>query len=135
MIHEITKGKKIIVFGCGGERDRGKRPLMLAAAIQGADLVIATSDNPRNEPLDTIFEDMRKGIAELDLEEKVSFIKDRRNAIAEAFHNARSGDCVLIAGKGHEMYQELEGRMIPFDDRKIARELIENRYFKPNNQE
>lgn len=135
MIHEITKGKKIIVFGCGGERDRGKRPLMLAAAIQGADLVIATSDNPRNEPLDTIFEDMRKGIAESDLEEKVSFIKDRRNAIAEAFHHARSGDCVLIAGKGHEMYQELEGRMIPFDDRKIARELIENRYFKPNNQE
>jgi UDP-N-acetylmuramoyl-L-alanyl-D-glutamate--2,6-diaminopimelate ligase len=130
MINEITRGRKIIVFGCGGERDRGKRELMMQAAIKGADHVIATEDNPRNEPQDTIFSDMKKGIQDEASERKVRFIADRRNAIAQAFELAQSGDCVLIAGKGHETYQEEKGTMIPFDDRKVARELIENLYFK-----
>ena len=130
MINEITRGRKIIVFGCGGERDRGKRELMMQAAIKGADHVIATEDNPRNEPQDTIFSDMKKGIQDEASERKVRFIADRRNALAQAFELAQSGDCVLIAGKGHETYQEEKGTMIPFDDRKVARELIENLYFK-----
>lgn len=135
MIGEITRGKKIIVFGCGGERDRGKRPLMLSAACKGMDLVIVTSDNPRNEPLEVIFEDMKEGLVQEGSESEVLFIEDRRNAIAEAFLRADSGDCVLIAGKGHELYQELAGTMIPFDDRKVARELIENHTFKRQRDE
>ncbi len=129
MINEITKGQKIIVFGCGGERDRGKRELMMQAAIKGADCVIATSDNPRNEAQDAIFLDMKKGIQNKASEKKVLFVTDRRNALAEAFELAQSGDCILIAGKGHETYQEEKGTMVPFDDRKVARELIENLYF------
>lgn len=129
IVGEITQGKKIIVFGCGGERDRGKRPLMMSAAFERMDTVIVTSDNPRNEPLEVIFEDMKKGLPENVSKKEVLFIEDRKNAIAEAFHRAQSGDCVLIAGKGHEMYQEVGDTMIPFDDRKVARELIENRSF------
>lgn len=128
VIQEFTDGQKILVFGCGGNRDKGKRPLMMRAALDTSDVVIATSDNPRSESIETIFEDMKKGIHNEAEAKRVIFIKDRRNAIAYAFELAKPKDCILIAGKGHEMYQELEGTMIPFNDGKVAKELIEKRY-------
>ena len=128
VIQEFTDGQKIIVFGCGGNRDKGKRPLMIRAALETSDIVIATSDNPRSESIDAIFEDMKAGIESEAEAKRVIFVKDRRNAIAYAFELAKPKDCILIAGKGHEMYQELEGTMIPFNDRKIAKELIEKRF-------
>lgn len=120
MLREITAGKLIVVFGCGGDRDRTKRAPMLKAVIEGADVVYATADNPRSEALEQIFNDMRavKG------SEGVHFIDDRKDAISRALNAANTGDCVLIAGKGHETYQEFDGTVIPFDDRVVARELI-----------
>ncbi len=120
MLREITEGQLIVVFGCGGDRDRTKRAPMVKAVQEGADVVIATSDNPRSEALEQIFEDMRA----VEGSEQVLFIDDRRDAISRALDVARPGDCVLIAGKGHEAYQEFDGTVIPFDDRHIARELI-----------
>ena len=128
VIKEFTDGQKIIVFGCGGNRDKGKRPLMMRAALETCDIVIATSDNPRSESIEAIFEDMKAGIGSESEAKRVIFIKDRRNAIAYAFEFAKPKDCILIAGKGHEMYQELEGTMIPFNDGKIAKELIQKRF-------
>lgn len=127
ILGELSTGKKIIVFGCGGDRDRGKRSLMMRAALNGADSIIVTADNPRTEAIESIFTDMRTGIESAEEAERVQFIEDRKNACARAFENASAGDCVLIAGKGHEVYQEIEGTMMPFDDRKVARELLENR--------
>lgn len=127
MLGELSTGKKIIVFGCGGDRDRGKRPLMMRAALDGADSLVVTADNPRTEQIESIFSDMRAGIESQAEADRVYFIEDRKNACARAFELATAGDCVLIAGKGHEVYQEIDGTMIPFDDRKVARELLENR--------
>jgi UDP-N-acetylmuramoyl-L-alanyl-D-glutamate--2,6-diaminopimelate ligase len=120
MLAEITPGKRILVFGCGGDRDRTKRAPMMRAALEGAHQVIVTSDNPRSEPLGQIFEDMRAGIAD----GAVEFVEDRKDAISRALDMARPGDCVLIAGKGHEAYQEFGGTVVPFDDRQITRELL-----------
>ena len=126
MINELTNKQKIIVLGCGGNRDKGKRSLMMRAAIDGADLIIATADNPRFESIDDIFKDMKYAIR-TELEAKrIRFIKDRKQAISNALKSAEPGDCVLITGKGHEMYQEVEGTMMPFDDREVGRELIKN---------
>ena len=126
MVNELTKKKKIIVFGCGGNRDKGKRSLMMRAAIDGANLIIATADNPRFESIDDIFKDMKCAIrSELEVD-RIRFIKDRKQAISYALKSAEPGDCVLITGKGHEMYQEVEGTMMPFDDRKVGRELLKN---------
>lgn len=127
MLGELSTGKKIIVFGCGGNRDRGKRVLMMRAALNGADSIFVTADNPRSEAIESIFMDMRSGIESKAEAERVQFIEDRKNACARAFESASEGDCVLIAGKGHEVYQEIQGTMMPFDDRKVARELLENR--------
>lgn len=120
MLREITKGKLIVVFGCGGDRDRTKRAPMLKAVLEGADVVFATADNPRSESLEQIFADMRA----VDGSESVHFIADRKDAISRALDAAVADDCVLIAGKGHETYQEFDGTVIPFDDRSVARELI-----------
>ncbi|HAV14672.1 MAG TPA: UDP-N-acetylmuramoyl-L-alanyl-D-glutamate--2,6-diaminopimelate ligase [Opitutae bacterium] len=120
MLSEITEGKLIVVFGCGGDRDRTKRAPMLEAALQGADMVFATSDNPRSESIDQIFNDMR----EAKDSSKAQFIDDRKRAISLALDAALPGDCVLIAGKGHETYQEFDGSVMPFDDANIARELL-----------
>lgn len=120
MLRELTQGKLIVVFGCGGDRDRTKRAPMLNAALEGADLVYVTADNPRSESLEQIFQDMRGAGAS----EKAHFIQDRKDAISQALDQAVPGDCVLIAGKGHEVYQEFEGTVIPFDDRSVARELV-----------
>lgn len=120
---EITDGELIVVFGCGGDRDRSKRAPMLRAALDGADRVFATSDNPRTEAMEQIFEDMRKACQPEDAP-KIQFIDDRKRAISVAMDAAGPGDCVLIAGKGHETFQEFGGRVVPFDDRQVARELI-----------
>ncbi len=124
MLREVTKGKLIVVFGCGGDRDRTKRAPMMRAVLEGADVVFATADNPRTELLDQIFDDMREAYREADAD-RVVFAADRKRAISLALDAAGPDDCVLIAGKGHETYQEFDGTVIPFDDRLVARELIQ----------
>ena len=110
----------IVVFGCGGDRDRTKRPLMGRVAAGMADIVIITSDNPRTEDPHRIIGDIQKGIP-FWLRRKYVAIEDRGRAIREAVALARPGDCVMIAGKGHETYQILKQTWIPFDDREEAR--------------
>jgi UDP-N-acetylmuramoyl-L-alanyl-D-glutamate--2,6-diaminopimelate ligase len=121
MLRAITPGRLFVVFGCGGNRDRTKRPRMVAAVQEAADFAFATADNPRGESLDRIFGDMREGVTD---PSKIAWIDDRRRAISLALDGAKPGDCLLIAGKGHECYQELADTVIPFDDRQVVRELI-----------
>jgi UDP-N-acetylmuramoyl-L-alanyl-D-glutamate--2,6-diaminopimelate ligase len=116
----LTKGRLHVVFGCGGDRDRGKRPLMGEIAARLADRVIVTSDNPRSEDPDAIIQEILVGIGD-DVEHEV----DRRAAIDRAIAGAEPGDVVVIAGKGHEQGQEFEGgRKLPFDDVTVARESL-----------
>ncbi|MBK9654603.1 MAG: UDP-N-acetylmuramoyl-L-alanyl-D-glutamate--2,6-diaminopimelate ligase [Rhodanobacteraceae bacterium] len=110
-----------IVFGCGGERDRGKRPQMAAAAEAGADRVLVTDDNPRGEDGDAIVAEI---VAGFERPQAVIVERDRRSAIELALAAASSGDIVLIAGKGHEPYQEVGGRQLPFDDRVVAEQCL-----------
>lgn len=116
-------GRRIVVLGCGGDRDRTKRPLMGRIAAQGADLLIVTDDNPRGEDAGAIRAAMLGGI-EAHQRNHVHEIGDRRLAIATALAEARPGDVVLILGKGHETGQEISGVIHPFDDRVVARELL-----------
>jgi UDP-N-acetylmuramoyl-L-alanyl-D-glutamate--2,6-diaminopimelate ligase len=110
-----------VVFGCGGDRDRGKRPLMGEIAVRLADRVIVTSDNPRSEDPEAIIEEILAGTGPA-----IEHDADRRAAIQAAIAGARPGDVVVIAGKGHEQGQEFEGgRKIPFDDITVARETLE----------
>ena len=96
MLRECTQGKLHVVFGCGGDRDRGKRMEMTRVACAGADLIWATSDNPRTESQHKIFSDMKKGVTR---DSKIHFVEDRRRAISMALDEAKEGDCVLIAWK------------------------------------
>jgi UDP-N-acetylmuramoyl-L-alanyl-D-glutamate--2,6-diaminopimelate ligase len=121
MLKECTEGNLHLVFGCGGDRDKGKRLEMTRVACAGADRIWATADNPRTESQVKIFKDMRKGLAK---GAKVSFVEDRRRAISLALDAAQEKDTVLIAGKGHETFQEVQYTAIPFDDRLVAGELI-----------
>jgi UDP-N-acetylmuramoyl-L-alanyl-D-glutamate--2,6-diaminopimelate ligase len=121
MLRAITPGRLLTVFGCGGNRDRAKRPMMVRAVQEFADFAFATADNPRGERLSQIFADMRAGVAD---PAKIAWIEDRRHAISLALDAAAPGDCLLIAGKGHESYQEFADTVIPFDDRQVVRELI-----------
>ena len=117
-----TKPKNLtVVFGAGGDRDKGKRPEMGKAAGEYADTIILTNDNPRNEDPDQIIDEILAGISD---HRKVQIIPDRREAILTALNHARSKDSVLIAGKGHEDYQEIGERKIPFDDHKIIEEFL-----------
>jgi UDP-N-acetylmuramoyl-L-alanyl-D-glutamate--2,6-diaminopimelate ligase len=118
----LTSGRLIVVVGAGGDRDRGKRPLMGRAAAQGSDLAIFTSDNPRSEDPEAIVAEVKAGAGERNgVEAEV----DRRAAIALALSRAEPGDAVVIAGKGHEQGQEFEnGCKLPFDDREVAREEL-----------
>jgi UDP-N-acetylmuramoyl-L-alanyl-D-glutamate--2,6-diaminopimelate ligase len=120
----ITPGRLISVFGCGGDRDREKRPLMGRAGAELSDLAIVTSDNPRSEDPAAIIDEIGVGIPE-DPHAEVVIEPDRRAAIAVAVSRAGEGDTVVVAGKGHEQGQEFEGgRKIPFDDRDVAREEL-----------
>lgn len=121
MLRAVTPGRLFVVFGCGGNRDRTRRPLMTDAVQEFADFAWATADNPRAEPLSRIFSDMRAGVRHAD---RIVFVEDRRRAIALALAAARAGDCLLIAGKGHENHQEFADTIVPFDDRQVVRELI-----------
>jgi UDP-N-acetylmuramoyl-L-alanyl-D-glutamate--2,6-diaminopimelate ligase len=115
--------KRIItLFGCGGDRDRAKRPLMGHAAAEGSDFVVLTSDNPRSEDPLAIMNDALVGIRRVDVAHVVE--PDRAAAIARALKEAREGDIVILAGKGHEPYQVLKDRTIQFDDRAVAREVL-----------
>ncbi len=107
----------MLVFGCGGDRDRTKRPVMGRIASEGADLVFLTSDNPRTEDPDAILTDILAGIEDASA---VTSVPDREEAIRSALDDAAPGDTVLIAGKGHEEYQEILGIRRPFNDRRTA---------------
>ena len=121
-LKEHTNGRLICVFGCGGDRDRGKRPLMMAAAMQNADYVWLTSDNPRTESVEQIFSDV---LAQTNDDDAFSFEPDRRVAIRQAVLSAGPNDVVLIAGKGHETYQDIQGVKHHFDDKEEALKAIE----------
>jgi UDP-N-acetylmuramoyl-L-alanyl-D-glutamate--2,6-diaminopimelate ligase len=122
----LSDGRLICVFGCGGDRDRGKRPQMGAISAELADLTVITSDNPRSEDPASIVEEILRGaVAARRNGHTVEAIVERRDAIAHAIALARSGDVVVIAGKGHEQGQEFAGgRKIPFDDVAVAREQL-----------
>ena len=127
-IHEVLtgKGRIITVVGAGGNRDKGKRPLMAREAIRLSELVILTSDNPRFEDPDVIIQDMVAGLSREELARTLC-ITDRTQAIHTAAHLAKKGDVILIAGKGHEDYQEINGVKHHFDDREIVREIFKNK--------
>ena len=123
-IKKLCKGKLITVFGCGGDRDRSKRPLMGSIAEEFSDHVFITSDNPRSEEPQQIVNDILMGIEK---REKITFDIDRFKAINESIKFANKEDIVLIAGKGHEDYQILNDKVINFDDRKIAQRLLQEK--------
>lgn len=123
-INEIKKARLITVCGCGGNRDKGKRPMMAQEAVRGSELVVLTSDNPRDEEPDAILADMTADLSQADLA-KVTVLADRREAIKLACTMlAQPGDIILIAGKGHEDYQIIKGVKHHFDDREEARKWL-----------
>ncbi len=140
-VREAATGRIITVFGCGGDRDRTKRPKMGAVALRGSDIVIVTSDNPRTEDADSIIREIEAGmtsrgarVAEVGpyrsgRSDKTPYLinPDRREAIAAAIGLAKAGDIVVLAGKGHEAYQIVGEKKIHFDDREVAREEIKKR--------
>jgi len=118
LLAHTRKGRVITLFGCGGDRDRAKRPLMGLIAHDFADVAIVTSDNPRSEDPLAIIDEIVSGAPGLEVQ------PDRRAAIARAIEAGREGDVVLIAGKGHEQGQEIAGVTHPFDDREVARDVL-----------
>ncbi len=124
-IHAIrTNDAKIItIVGCGGDRDRKKRPIMAKVAVQWSDQIILTADNPRTEDPESILDEMEEGISD-DVNHKVLRISNREQAIKTASRLAKMGDIILLAGKGHEKYQEINGEKFPFDDKQILTKEI-----------
>jgi len=120
-LRETTAGRLITVFGCGGERDRGKRPIMGKIAAEYSDIVVVTSDNPRSEDPDAIIAEILEGMPK---RAHVFVLPDRRLAIAQALKKAREGDVVILAGKGQETYQVLATGKIHMDEREIVQELL-----------
>lgn len=120
---DIAEGRLISVFGCGGDRDSGKRPKMGAISTQIADMSVITSDNPRTENPDDIISDI---VSNLPHDAAFMCISERHQAIRQAILDAKPGDVVVIAGKGHENYQEINGKRFPFDDREVAAEILQN---------
>ena len=118
----LNPKRVITLFGCGGDRDRTKRPLMGQAAAEASDFVVLTSDNPRSEDPLAIMNDALVGIRRTDVPHIVE--PDRQAAIRSALKEAREGDIVILAGKGHETYQVLKDKTIDFDDRAVAREVL-----------
>jgi UDP-N-acetylmuramoyl-L-alanyl-D-glutamate--2,6-diaminopimelate ligase len=124
-IQQFVEKRIICVFGCGGDRDRSKRPLMGNIAVKYADYAIITSDNPRTEPPELILKDIEDGLIKAKIDPSTyELLADRKAAIQKAVEMASQGDVVLIAGKGHETYQDINGVKYPFDDRKVAKEAI-----------
>ena len=120
---QFVSGRLIAVFGCGGDRDRTKRPIMGELAARYADRVIVTSDNPRSEEPEFIIGQIMAGIVTPEAQRRTETIADRRQAIQRAMEIAEAGDVILVAGKGHENYQILADRTIHFDDREVVQEL------------
>jgi UDP-N-acetylmuramoyl-L-alanyl-D-glutamate--2,6-diaminopimelate ligase len=124
-LRQVSRKRIILVFGCGGERDRTKRPKMGRIAAKWADRVIITSDNPRSEEPREIIEDIKRGIRSRNF----CVIPDRRLAILKGLSLARPGDIVLVAGKGHENYQVIKGKTVPFDDKEVVLECLKSRNY------
>jgi UDP-N-acetylmuramoyl-L-alanyl-D-glutamate--2,6-diaminopimelate ligase len=124
---QVADGARVlVVFGCGGDRDREKRPEMGRVAAEYADVVVVTSDNPRSEDPDEIVASIVSGVPAHYRDAVVAVEVDRRRAIDTALRAARPGDVVVIAGKGHETSQTIGATVVPFDDRAVARSLLEN---------
>jgi len=123
LLRPLTQGALRVVFGCGGDRDRTKRPVMGRAVAARADALYVTSDNPRSEDPEAILDEVLAGIP---LERRGATVRevDRREAIRRACAESRPGDVLLIAGKGHETTQTIGARVLPFDDRGVAREVL-----------
>ena len=126
-VRPFVRGKLIVVFGCGGDRDRGKRPQMGTIAESRADYAILTSDNPRTEDPERILDDIEQGMQGRNHER----IEDRRSAIARALTMASAEDMILLAGKGHETYQIRGTTAHPFDEQVIVRELATGQGIRP----
>ena len=122
-LRPLARGRLIVLFGCGGDRDRRKRPVMGRIAARGADLAIVTSDNPRSEDPDQIIDEIEAGMEEI----AHLRITDRREAITRAIHVLQPGDCLLLAGKGHETYQIIGDARLPLDEREIVRDVLAER--------
>jgi UDP-N-acetylmuramoyl-L-alanyl-D-glutamate--2,6-diaminopimelate ligase len=123
---KLTRGRLAVVFGCGGDRDRGKRPLMGAIATRLCDQVWVTSDNPRSEPPEAIIDEILGGVGEgASIPSRVVRLADRQRAIRAALAWAEAGDGVVIAGKGHETYQIVGADVLSFDDREVARQILQ----------
>ena len=133
-VRELCGGRVISVFGCGGDRDTAKRPLMGAVAARLSDLVVVTSDNPRSEDPDRIIDEIRRGIGSPTTAATGPphlGITDRRTAIERAIDEAEPGDAVVVAGKGHETWQVVGDERRPFDDRLVARAALARRRARP----
>ena len=124
-IHEVLngRGQVITVVGAGGNRDKGKRPIMAQEAVKQSDKVVITSDNPRFEEPQDIINDMLAGLSKEDMRKVVSIV-DRKEAIRTACMLAQNGDVILVAGKGHENYQEIKGVKHHFDDKEVLKEIF-----------
>ena len=125
MLHtarSITKGKLWVVFGCGGDRDNKKRPIMGGLALELADKVVVTSDNPRTENPELIIDEIFTALQNVPAGKEVFRLSDRREAINFALAHAAAEDVIMIAGKGHENYQILKDRTIHFDDKEVVLE-------------
>ncbi len=123
-LRPITPGRLMVLFGCGGDRDRGKRPIMGRLAAELADLSIVTSDNPRTEDPDAIIDEIVAGFPSRDGLQRIA---DRREAIRWALEQARPDDTLVLAGKGHETYQIIGTTSYPFDERVVVAEILEGR--------
>lgn len=121
---EFVPGRIITVFGCGGDRDRTKRPIMGRIAARFSAYAVITSDNPRSEDPAAIIDEVETGVREIVGPDRYVKMVDRREAICHAINQAKTGDLVIIAGKGHETYQIIKDRSLPFDDREVARECL-----------
>jgi UDP-N-acetylmuramoyl-L-alanyl-D-glutamate--2,6-diaminopimelate ligase len=132
-LRPVTPGNLIIVLGCGGDRDRAKRPMMGAAAASLADVAILTSDNPRSEDPLAILDAMLDGVLSVPAGDRARIVvePDRAAAISYAVSLARSGDVVVVAGKGHETGQYIAGTVLPFDDREVTAAAIARRAAAP----
>ena len=124
-VRETAKGRVVALFGCGGDRDRTKRPIMGRIGTEGADFAVITSDNPRTEAPEDIIAEILAGVTVPP--ERYTTITDRREAIRWVIEHHQPGDVIVLAGKGHETYQEINHVKHPMDEREIVAEILEQR--------